>query len=379
MGEGRADDPVRAWAESWLSAPRFQRYLTGCAGDPGRALALYAWNLDLGAALLKDISYVEIALRNSYDRVLTAWNSDGRHWLFDDDSPVRTPLLRMTRSGEVRDANALNRRAIDAAMPKGKRLPQPGSVISHLPFGFWAHLTDRAHERVLWIPHLRHAWPDGTSRTKLDAKIRLVNTMRNRIAHHEQLFDPRDLELEPLRIGRLASELFGALVHTPPCMRSLTTHAERFLKEHPFDAVYERECFASKVSREQMEAAVRSYFHMWVSRDFSSFDEVFSPACRYEECYGPIYEGLQELHAWIDGMLAVQRVSAWDVHELIYGTDGRTVAVTWTFSATEASPYVFDGCSLVHFDGGGRIDGIREFKADHVRYYPQREQSEGVR
>lgn len=374
MLEEREGDAVRAWAEPWLSAPRFQRYLDACSGDSLRALALYEWNLDLGAALLKDISYFEVALRNAYDRVLAVWNSGGRHWLFDDDSPVRKPLLRTTRSGEVRDVNALNRRAIDAALPRGHRPPRAGSVIAHLSFGFWAHLTDRAHERTLWIPYLRHAWPDGTSRSELDAKIRLINTVRNRIAHHEHLFDPSDSALEPLHIGRLSGELFWELAHTQPGMCSTMTHAELFLREHPFDAACGGRRPAFEVSSEHMRGAIRAYFLMWTSRDFSSFDRLFSPVCRYEECYGPIYEGLTELHAWIDSMLEIQRVTAWDAHEFIFGTDGCTVAVTWTFSATEIHSYVFDGCSLVHFDADGLIDGVREFKADHVRYYPQREQ-----
>ena len=376
MWEGSEDDSVRAWAESWISAPRFQRYLDACAGDSRRALALYEWNLDLGAALLKDISYFEVALRNSYDRVLSAWNSEGRHWLFDDASPVRKPLLRTTRSGEVRDANTLNRRAIDAAMPKGRHVPQAGSVTSHLPFGFWAHLTDRAHERMLWIPYLRHAWPNGTSRSKLDAKIRLVNTVRNRIAHHEHLFDPHDPALEPLHIGRLSRELFDALTPWPECVRSRMTHTEQFLKERPLDEVYKGGHRVYELSRGYGEMTVRSYFRMWETRDFSRFDDLFSPACCYEECYGPIYEGSEELHRWIDHMLAIQRVLAWDIQDIVYGTDGCSMTVTWTFAAAEECSYVFDGCSLIHFDDEGRIDRVREFKADHERCFPQRRAGE---
>ncbi|OUN48353.1 hypothetical protein B5G20_02095 [Collinsella sp. An7] len=127
---------------------------------------------------------------------------------------------------------------------------------------------------------------------------------------------------------------------------------------------------------EDQVRAIADYFRMWVARDFSRFDELFSPRCRYEECYGPIYEGAEELHRWIAHMLEVQRVTAWDIHDVVPAADGRSVTVTWTFAAAEQEAYVFDGCSLIHFDDEGRIDRVREFRADHERCFPQRRHGE---
>lgn len=72
-------------------------------------MELYEWNLDLGAALMKDIAYFEVALRNAYDRMMRERYVEGGNWLLDDQSPVNRELPRKTRSGSVRDANALNR------------------------------------------------------------------------------------------------------------------------------------------------------------------------------------------------------------------------------------------------------------------------------
>ena len=132
------------------------------------------------------------------------------------------------------------------------------------------------------------------------------------------------------------------------------------------------------MSAEMQRRAIADYFAMWVARDFSRFDELFSPRCRYEECYGPIYEGAAELHRWIERMLAVQRVTAWDIHDVVFAADGRSVTVTWTFAAAEQDSYVFDGCSLIHFDEDGRIERVREFKADHERCFPQRQAGEAA-
>ena len=231
IGEG---DIEFAWADAWLSVPRFRRYVDACGGSRERALRLYEWNLDLGAVLMKDISRFEVALRNAYDRVMCERVSVEEHWLFDEKSPVVCELFRRARSGEMRDANALNRRMIREATPRGTHPVRPESVVAHLPFGFWAHLTDRAHERILWIPCLRHAWPLGTSRSELDAKIRSINVARNRIAHHERLFAPADPALEPVVIDRLLVELFDELVPEANIYAGAQTPVERFLAGHPY-------------------------------------------------------------------------------------------------------------------------------------------------
>lgn len=126
------------------------------------------------------------------------------------------------------------------------------------------------------------------------------------------------------------------------------------------------------------EKTIKDYFAMWLTRDFSRFDELFSPRCRYEECYGPIYEGADELHRWIAHMLEVQHVTAWDIHDVVPAADGESMTVTWTFAAVEQDAYIFDGCSLIHFDDDGRIDRVREFKAEHERCFPQRTTGEAA-
>ena len=367
-------DAPSAWMKRWLSEPRLKRYLDVCQGDFARAMMLYEWNLDLGAELMKDISYFEVALRNAYNQTMCEQWLGGENWLFDAQSPVNLALPRKTRSGMVRDANALNRKAIKDATPAGSRAASLSSVVARLPFGFWAHLSDRAHERVLWIPYLQRAWRRGTSRAQLDARIRLINECRNRIAHHEHLFHPSKTELEPAVVDRVVVDLLYQLVPEGSWLLSNgETRVERFLRERPFEAVISGA--PSRADSFQAEV-IKDYFAMWLTRDFSRFDELFSSCCRYEECCGTIYEGADELHRWIAHMLEVQRVTVWDIHDVVPAADGRSVTVTWTFAATEQEPYIFDGCSLIHFDDEGRIDRVREFKADHERCFPQRREGD---
>lgn len=44
----------RASIESWLSAPRYKRYLEVADGDDSAALDLYLWNIGLAQAVLRE-------------------------------------------------------------------------------------------------------------------------------------------------------------------------------------------------------------------------------------------------------------------------------------------------------------------------------------
>ena len=84
----------RSWIDSWLSPSRFDVYATACDGNLEDALALYEWNITLGQILLRDLSHFEIGMRNAYDADITNhWNGSS-HWLFDESSPVRRPIMR---------------------------------------------------------------------------------------------------------------------------------------------------------------------------------------------------------------------------------------------------------------------------------------------
>lgn len=108
-----------------------------------------------------------------------------------------------------------------------------------LTLGFWAHLTDRSRERDLWIPHLHKAWPAGADRNDLNARLYAVNQVRNRVAHHERLFDPKGEGLSPKAVDAdavallrdLCPEAHGRLFGDDP-----RTGVERFLDDNPAPA-----------------------------------------------------------------------------------------------------------------------------------------------
>lgn len=201
----------RASIESWLSAPRYKRYLEVADGDDGLALDLYLWNIGLAQAVLRDVSFFEVALRNSYNQAIVDSFEGAEHWLFDETSPIRKPIFRTNRRGQVNDANRINRNTIDHLKAGLRDNATPDDVVSNLTLGFWAHMSDRNHERVLWIPILHKVWPKGVSRSDINSRIAKINNVRNRAAHHEHLFSPGDTVCSTLDACRDAVELFSQL------------------------------------------------------------------------------------------------------------------------------------------------------------------------
>lgn len=225
------------WVCRWLSPERFSPYLEACGGDVDAALALYEWNIALGQVLLHDMAHFEVALRNSYDAVMSRLWEGREHWLVDEASPVRRPIMRRAKAGEL-DLNRISRKAIDSARSGLPADAPPGRLVSSLTLGFWVHLTDRSREAEVWRTGLYLAWPRGTDRKVLHGRLSAILRLRNRVAHHERLFNPRSSELSPVEVDRAAVELFAALC--PEAAARVcpgdTTPVERFLEDNPAPA-----------------------------------------------------------------------------------------------------------------------------------------------
>lgn len=175
---------VPPWILSWLSEPRLAGYLQAVDRDPGRALALYTWNGRVAAAFLRDLSDLEILVRNAYDKAIDErWDGD-RHWLLDTTFPLVAPKRHGTADANHKTRQIIERATRDAGGPSATE----GKIIAQLALGFWRHLTTRRREHEIWVPYLRHAFPAGTHRHDVDAQLERVRVLRNRIAHHEAIF-----------------------------------------------------------------------------------------------------------------------------------------------------------------------------------------------
>jgi hypothetical protein len=63
-----------------------------------------------------------------------------------------------------------------------------GKIIAEFTFGFWRYLLTARYEASLWTPALRHAFTSGLSRRAVHDTVEHINMLRNRVAHHEPIF-----------------------------------------------------------------------------------------------------------------------------------------------------------------------------------------------
>lgn len=159
---------------------------------------------------MRDISHFEIAPCNAYKDVIEFRWGGSEHWLLDDNSPIRKPVVRRSSRDSI-DVNRVSRKTIDVTVSGPPYGFSTGDLISNLTPGFWVHLTDRSREEVIWRASLYTAWQKGTRRTELQDRLDGIRRVRNHIAHNEWLFDPRRAQLSPKHANTNAGELLSQL------------------------------------------------------------------------------------------------------------------------------------------------------------------------
>lgn len=161
-----------------LSPPRVLTYLNALQDHPpslNRALELYVWNGQLGAALLTPISVCEVVIRNAVDDALTALH--GTNWPWNLGFYLSLPQR--------------GREALVEARSKPSST-STGKVIAELSFGFWENMFRASFDAALWTPQLKRVLPNlamtvHLGRGHVHAELVKLRRLRNRIAHHEPL------------------------------------------------------------------------------------------------------------------------------------------------------------------------------------------------
>lgn len=178
--QGRSDPPAfdaDRVADS-LSRERLAKYLVRTGGDARRALNLYGWNQEIGAALTVTLSQVEVCLRNQVSRALA--DAYGPAW---------------HRVARFRHAHTAVQHELDKAEDRVKKaVPSLPDIIAASDFNLWRELCKPAYAGVFWakripiaFPHLTLAGKERDVLAELHRRVDLLLKLRNRIAHHEPI------------------------------------------------------------------------------------------------------------------------------------------------------------------------------------------------
>lgn len=172
--------------EQALSSERLNRYMEACNYDSRKAMTLYRYNLRLSQEMFTILSCFEVTLRNAIDQRLRL--SLGNDWLLDSfqtggifDTPRLARTSNIVRGGYRR------------LQEVGKPYSHVG-LLSEMEFGVWKHMFSReqfaATGRCLLtvFPHKPTSTPTMQyNHTYMFNELDKVNTLRNRIAHHEPI------------------------------------------------------------------------------------------------------------------------------------------------------------------------------------------------
>lgn len=164
-----------------LSPQRLGPYLAQVGGDPDEALLLYVYNARVAGALLEELGYAEVILRNALVaqlEIIAERVYPGQVWY---------ECERMLDDWELSDIL----RVKNALLDRGEALSS-GKVIAELGFGFWVHLisSDRSW---IWRNGLPRAFPcflgAAYHQEEIHGTAERLCELRNRIAHHEPLLE----------------------------------------------------------------------------------------------------------------------------------------------------------------------------------------------
>ncbi|MDQ0823817.1 hypothetical protein QFZ69_004763 [Arthrobacter sp. V1I7] len=177
---------------SVLPTERFESYLVAMGGDQEKALALYAWNTAVSAALWGVLGHAEVTVRHAIDTAM-----QGRHkylkrsgdWM--DDPAGEFNDRTWYDLEDARESAAKNRER------DGQQVTR-GHIVAELSFGFWRFMLAKENEDIFGgaiTRRFKHA-PLRTSAKDMDYLRTLVvplYKLRNRIAHNEPIWNTSSL------------------------------------------------------------------------------------------------------------------------------------------------------------------------------------------
>jgi hypothetical protein len=174
--------------EHIMSQKRMERYVKACGGDTRKAMTLYRYNLQISQEMFTIISCFEVALRNAIDRCLAT--KFGEEWL-------RTSIMPngfLTNKNTVKTYNII-KQTYDKLVREGSY--SHSKLLSGLEFGIWKYMYSpvqfRATKQILLqvFPNKLRSTPElHINQTYIFNELDKINTLRNRIAHHEPICFP---------------------------------------------------------------------------------------------------------------------------------------------------------------------------------------------
>lgn len=171
---------------STFSEARISPYLKN-GDNPSQVLAKYNANIMLSEAMIPTLHYLEICLRNRIDQTLKKhYNAD---WLI---KPLQNLMISEQDTKKINEILA-------KLQKENKRTTMNNDIVAQMSFGFWCSFFHKRYDPIIWhrkdtfkiiFPNLLRI---NRKRSYIESKILKIKTIRNRIAHHEPVWNNKIL------------------------------------------------------------------------------------------------------------------------------------------------------------------------------------------
>lgn len=197
---------------SAISMERMSRFQQQPGDTSLDMIACYMWNMALGEALYPTMQTLEVALRNNLHAAATVhfgtdmWFEIHRGHIDPHDHDTVHKTIMSVRPNVT-----------------------SGRVIHAFSFGFWTTLMNRRYEKKLLRPILKATFPampnHMRNRPVLSQRFNQIRELRNRVFHHERIWDWRWNGLDLVQQHRDIIEAIGWI---SPAVRDTIVLFDRF-------------------------------------------------------------------------------------------------------------------------------------------------------
>lgn len=167
---------------SLFSKPRISKFLDE-TDSPHHLLNKYHRNIILSEAMIPVLHYLEILLRNQIDKVLR--KHFGEEWL------LSLPLKLMISYKDIKKISEI----INKIKRENRSACLHDNILSQMTFGFWCSFFNKKYDPILWHrkDSFKTAFPylpkSKRRRVFIERKLLNIKIIRNRIAHHEPVWN----------------------------------------------------------------------------------------------------------------------------------------------------------------------------------------------
>jgi hypothetical protein len=164
--------------EKFLSKTKLKPYVLACGDDIEKLIDLFEYNAEISSHMYKIMQIFEISTKNIFNEVLSRKYSS--RWLERDEILNGNNRKYFDLINHVKQAKE--------KFIKNGILFTNDDIVANLSLGFWVKLLFNINSDKIWKPCLKNIFvPYG--KTEIQNMFLDIREIRNRIAHHETIFN----------------------------------------------------------------------------------------------------------------------------------------------------------------------------------------------